>query len=1016
MKHGLILRIISAAAALLLCLPQCFIPAAASEDVVTVSFNAPSCITRFSGVHSLAVSFSEGDGSVLTAVAGDDPFVSVSFEDDDISADDYKYVALTYRVPVTDSMTATTTELFMCAGDIAGATPGCSVQFHPERGYKYRSYIVDMSAVSYWSGKIHSIRLDSFTSGAVWDAFYIYSVSFCRDGDSASRAANDCRRRADGMLADIDEAKLSRTYYDLAMYTEPYWNGNVVYNEAVYPLREPGGSMLPIRLMYDAKRVVSVRNSELNVEYKYGADYTTDEDGRLVIAPSGAIATIPYTDYIRNTKPSQDASKWMDTRDGRYMYFSETGDLHRSQLAVTYVHEDDWTGAVPESKLDLLPKSAAALSEKRAMNVVFIGDSVTFGCNASSMSNINSRPFMPTYPEMTITALKAKYGYSSINYINTAVGGTTSSWGADETPSRVVANAPDLVFIGFGTNDGTILVAPSDYKANIKSIIDTTRSSYPNAEFVLISPSVINPITHFYGRQEEYMPILQQIEDEYDGVVFVDMMTMHKSLLERKKYNDMTGNNVNHPNDFLIRMYVQSIMATLSPSDIEEVKKTALRALASYVDLSDYREAEKLTVASILDTFSSRISAAEDSSTVRRELANAKSELDGVKTAAEYEAEELDFTYLKFNTRASLAAVTYRNNVALSLTGEGGFMVAASEGGDPFFRIGYDGKGISASEYKYITLIYKVPDGAVNPTASQVFFTTSTNPYESEDKSVSFSKNVGEWSYITIDLSDKPYWTGTVSSVRIDTFAMYMGSDPVIFHSVRMFKDRSDAESFASSCAYNLNYPPAASEKIDFTKASDRALIAPYIMTKRPGDADENGYISLRDCDAMKRVIAGDLTDYDKDTCDADRDGAVTLKDLSALKAHIAGLEDLLPFEAPTASLSFSDTDGALIAPRGKYSAVTVGLEDVDLTDTIYTISFEYANDGTDTVPVTVALIGDGGESVVCEGSFDAAPSRGEAKVTLTPGDSHGRIASMKISFEGDGIGIVSIGISSVNN
>ena len=44
---------------------------------------------------------------------------------------------------------------------------------------------------------------------------------------------------------------------------------------------------------------------------------------------------------------------------------------------------------------------------------------------------------------------------------------------------------------------------------------------------------------------------------------FADFGTMHKSLLEKKRFIDMTGNNVNHPNDFLIRCHAQYISAML---------------------------------------------------------------------------------------------------------------------------------------------------------------------------------------------------------------------------------------------------------------------------------------------------------------------------------------------------------------------------------------------------------------------------------------------------------------------
>ncbi len=43
----------------------------------------------------------------------------------------------------------------------------------------------------------------------------------------------------------------------------------------------------------------------------------------------------------------------------------------------------------------------------------------------------------------------------------------------------------------------------------------------------------------------------------------VDMTGVHQELLKFKLFRDMTGNNVNHPNDFLHRWYAQEISGLL---------------------------------------------------------------------------------------------------------------------------------------------------------------------------------------------------------------------------------------------------------------------------------------------------------------------------------------------------------------------------------------------------------------------------------------------------------------------
>jgi acyl-CoA thioesterase I len=47
------------------------------------------------------------------------------------------------------------------------------------------------------------------------------------------------------------------------------------------------------------------------------------------------------------------------------------------------------------------------------------------------------------------------------------------------------------------------------------------------------------------------------------GVALVDMTAVWQKLMERKKFADMTGNGVNHPNDYGHRLYAQAILALL---------------------------------------------------------------------------------------------------------------------------------------------------------------------------------------------------------------------------------------------------------------------------------------------------------------------------------------------------------------------------------------------------------------------------------------------------------------------
>ena len=96
-------------------------------------------------------------------------------------------------------------------------------------------------------------------------------------------------------------------------------------------------------------------------------------------------------------------------------------------------------------------------------------------------------------------------------------------------------------------------------------LLKTTNSaaSSKQVEFILIGTMLANPDAVQCTNQEAYWPILQKVADAREGVAAVDMGGMHAFFLQHKNFQDMIANNINHPNDFLIRMYAMNLLATL---------------------------------------------------------------------------------------------------------------------------------------------------------------------------------------------------------------------------------------------------------------------------------------------------------------------------------------------------------------------------------------------------------------------------------------------------------------------
>lgn len=344
--------------------------------------------------------------------------------------------------------------------------------------------------------------------------------------------------------------------YDLDAYMTPYWQGDTVYQESVMVLENADGTISDIALMYGAKQIVSVRTSDLMTQFKEGTDYALAE-GKLRILPGSAIPTVAYSDYY----PTEDTGKTMvrnESYGSGYIFYAEGAAMHKLQIAVTYIHEDTFFSEIPACKADNLPKTKAKLENGEVLKITVFGDSISTGLNSSS--HVGAAPMADPWFNMFTKKLQQKYPNAQISLYNPSVSGKTSQWGTQE--AATLLEETDLCIIGFGANDGVGRNPAPIFKYNIQVIMDAAKAKNPDCEFVLISTMVPNKEAgNYYGIQKDYLPELLSLETT--GVAVADVTTFHEDLLQIKRYCDISGNNVNHPNDFMARAYAQILWQTV---------------------------------------------------------------------------------------------------------------------------------------------------------------------------------------------------------------------------------------------------------------------------------------------------------------------------------------------------------------------------------------------------------------------------------------------------------------------
>ncbi|CAG4988850.1 hypothetical protein DYBT9275_00172 [Dyadobacter sp. CECT 9275] len=342
-------------------------------------------------------------------------------------------------------------------------------------------------------------------------------------------------------------------WLDLAM--RPFWKGKTMYNESVMMISKDGAPA-EAKLLFKPKKIISVKNSALNIEYKRGVDWEY-RNGRICLLPGSGAVSLSEKEMF----PDTTSLKTFPRKGGGKLLFREGTFFHDHQLAVTYTHRKNaWKGLVYTQNKDALPISIGKLQKKEALHLLLYGDSISEGYNASGKFGVE--PNLPDWGMLVAETLRRQYR-TSVTFTNTAVAGQDSKWGKNNAQKLVTDHQPDLVMIAFGMNDGTGKMSPEKFGENISAIIANVRAENPKAEFILVSTTLPNPESTFLGTQLTFGDVLKKMAGE--GIAYVDMTTVHAELLKHKDYPDMTGNNINHPNDFLMRWYAQQVAGLLLP-------------------------------------------------------------------------------------------------------------------------------------------------------------------------------------------------------------------------------------------------------------------------------------------------------------------------------------------------------------------------------------------------------------------------------------------------------------------
>ena len=454
------------------------------------------------------------------------------------------------------------------------------------------------------------------------------------------------------------------------------------------------------RLLFPPEQILKVERADHSQVLVEGYDYTIDTNGVIQVISGGRI---PLMQYYALPDEGGVSPYTFVTTNGNYFYSAGGNTKHESyDVSVTYRHDEQYAlnALYPSNFQSKLTTAMRLLEDNDPVNLTFFGDSITVGAQASVLSN--------GYPLLLKTRLEEEFQTSSISYANCAVGGTTSAWGLSNI-ATVTGTFPDLVVLAFGMNDGSGNVTAAQYKTNIEGMIDALRAQNPDVSIVLIASFSPNPewSSANYPLREEYRDALLEIYGQYSNIAVADVGAVSRPIAELKKFQDFSGNNINHPNNWLHWIHADFLFEVFG-------------------DIRD-RDGDGMT--------------------------------DRNEEAAGRDPDNAADLAFHFNTDGDFETWTNLIHVTDTAVSNGTFSAQATTG-DPYLYT----TACALNSEQIQTIFYKL---RADTNGLAVFYWKHNGEFPWKVQVISYT-SAPDWQVCRFNVSNSPDWTGTIDHLRVD--------------------------------------------------------------------------------------------------------------------------------------------------------------------------------------------------------------------------------------------------------
>jgi lysophospholipase L1-like esterase len=337
---------------------------------------------------------------------------------------------------------------------------------------------------------------------------------------------------------------------------EPAWKADTVWRESSV-LSAAGAADPPrARLAFPSEKILAVATADGSRRLDAGLDWQHAPGSREVVfaLPTPVPPILDADRYLpENAEHAYrhrvgNPREWLLYRPGRW--------FHDRDVEITYRRS---RGPADAPAIEVvhgsLPRTTARLKAGQPLAIGISGDSISTGLDASGTTA--TPPFQPGWAELVVAQLRVSTP-ASVTHVNRAVAGWSVANGVADLDA-LLESRPDLVIVAYGMND-VGRRDPAWFREQTAAILARIKQTRPEAETILVATMLGNdewihtPREMFNRYRDELKSLVAP------GVALVDMTAVWEEQVRSKEMFDLTGNGLNHPNDFGHRLYAQGVL------------------------------------------------------------------------------------------------------------------------------------------------------------------------------------------------------------------------------------------------------------------------------------------------------------------------------------------------------------------------------------------------------------------------------------------------------------------------